>query len=225
MHKYTPDTIFWYHILIIGSILDPCPVGSHQGGAGECRGTTGAFSSLTEAPYAASEAKTAAWTGDKQQDPGKLLTRGRHCAADKARRCSRSASSFKNRAFQAPVSDTVSERARGGYAATVCGKPVAGNQRRFPAACAYPASSKCSADARRSFCRHRLCFLTADRRIVRPFHTIEQTDPVYDGSSGIIACDGSAHQACSVELDLAAQAMRLAEGFVATDVRLSSPNR
>jgi hypothetical protein len=67
--------------------------------------------------------------------------------------------------------------------------------------------------------------LSYSRSVDRSPFPHEQTDPVYDGSGGIIACDGSAHQACSVELDLAAQAMRLAEGFVATDVRLSSPNR
>ena len=55
-----------------------------------------------------------------------------------------------------------------------------------------------------------------------PFHparTIEQTDPVYDDGGTIIEPGGVEHRECSVQIDVATQAMRQAEGFVDTDVR------
>jgi len=55
-----------------------------------------------------------------------------------------------------------------------------------------------------------------------PYHsaqTIEQTDPVYDDGGSIITPGGVAHRSCSVQIDVATQAMREAEGYVDTDVR------
>ncbi|MFK4871663.1 hypothetical protein [Novosphingobium sp. ZW T3_23] len=52
-----------------------------------------------------------------------------------------------------------------------------------------------------------------------PARTIEQTDPVYDDGGSIITPGGVTHRACSVQIDVATQAMREAEGYVDTDVR------
>ncbi|WP_313437274.1 hypothetical protein [Novosphingobium sp.] len=55
-----------------------------------------------------------------------------------------------------------------------------------------------------------------------PYHsaqTIEQTDPVYDDGGSIVSPGGVVHRACSVQIDVATQAMRQADGFVDTDVR------
>ena len=55
-----------------------------------------------------------------------------------------------------------------------------------------------------------------------PYHvaqTIEQTDPVYDDGGSIVTPGSVVHRSCSVQIDVATQAMREAEGYVDTDVR------
>lgn len=52
-----------------------------------------------------------------------------------------------------------------------------------------------------------------------PARTIEQVDPVFDDGGGIITPGGVAHRDCSVQIDVATDAMRAAPGFVNTDMR------
>lgn len=55
-----------------------------------------------------------------------------------------------------------------------------------------------------------------------PYHdarTIEQTAPVYDDGGSIITPGGVEYRTCSVQIDMATQAMRDSPNFVQTDVR------
>lgn len=101
-----------------------------------------AFSTLTETPYAAwaakAEARVGERFGDEQQDATELLTahllaiNGIGLSAGSAVLAATGATSFKSGTFSATVSDAVvSQRAKGGYQATVWGQQFAEIQRRL----------------------------------------------------------------------------------------------
>lgn len=92
-----------------------------------------AFSTLTEAPYAAwatkAEARVGERFGDDRQDATELLTahllalNGIGLSAGSATLAATGATSFKSGTFQATISDAVvSKRAKGGFQATVWGQ-------------------------------------------------------------------------------------------------------
>lgn len=101
-----------------------------------------AFPTLTEAPYAAwasrAEARVGTNYGDDQQFATELLTA--HLLATNSVGmapgtdvlAATGATSFKSGTFSATISDAVvSQRAKGGYAATIWGKQFAEIQRRL----------------------------------------------------------------------------------------------
>lgn len=101
-----------------------------------------AFSTLTEPPYAAwatkAEAKVGESYGDEQQDATEYLTahylglNGIGLAPGTDVLSATGATSFKSGTFSATISDSVvSQRARGGYQATVWGQMFAEIQRRL----------------------------------------------------------------------------------------------
>lgn len=101
-----------------------------------------AFSTLTEPPYAAwatkAEAKVGENYGDEQQDATEFLTahylalNGIGLAPGTDVLAATGATSFRSGTFSATIADAVvSQRAKGGYSATVWGQQFAEIQRRL----------------------------------------------------------------------------------------------